>query len=122
MARSRSFRRWTLALWVACVLAATGGHPDRPGHTAAENAAPAAVGALSASADAAVLPARLADEVRSAAQSAPLRVIVLAAVLAALAGLPPLLRRPSPAAGRGRQPLRARRYAIALRAPPVQFA
>ena len=70
----------------------------------------------------AVLPARVAGEVRAAGQVAPLRVLVLAAVLALLVGLPAVIRRGSVATGRDSRPLRTRRHAIALRAPPLQFA
>ena len=54
--------------------------------------------------------------------AAPLRILVLAAVLAVFVGLPPVLRRRTVAPGREFQPLRARRHTIALRAPPLRFA
>lgn len=80
------------------------------------------MGVLSQTADAAVLPAGIADDVRAAGQAAPLRVGVLAAFLGVLVGLPAVLRRRSSLGGNHSQPLRARRHTIALRAPPLQFA
>lgn len=122
MARSRTLRLWTLALWGVCLLAATTVHlAGAEGHRGPETP-PAAVGVLSQTADAAVLPARIADDVRAAGQAAPLRVVVLAAVLAVLVGLPAVLRRRAWFGGHDSQPLRARRHSIALRAPPLQFA
>ena len=122
MARSRNLRLWTLALWAVCLVAATTAHLYGPRDEAVAEAPAAAPGVLSQTSDAAVLPARIADEVRAAGQAAPLRVLVLAAVLAVLVGLPAVLRRRASAAGHGSQPLRARRHTIALRAPPLQFA
>ena len=121
MTRSQSFRLWTVALWALCVVAATGGLPESPGGAHPAGAAPAAVGVLAATADAAVLPAKVAGEVRVAAQGAPVRTLVLAAIVAVLGGLPAVLRRKAAVAGPTHRPLRARRHAIALRAPPLQF-
>ncbi|HEX2046477.1 MAG TPA: hypothetical protein VHF27_01855 [Acidimicrobiales bacterium] len=122
MARPSDLRPWGLALVALCLLAAggglTGGAPDRP----PEGAPEPAVAVLSAAADVAVLPARLVDDVRSAASAGPSRVVVLGAVLASLLGLPALVRGGAPPAGRGRRALRTRRHAIALRAPPLAFA
>jgi hypothetical protein len=111
-----------VALWGACLLAATGGHLASPRHALLALDTPAAVVGLTRAPDAAVIPARVADDVRAASQGAPLRLLLLTAVLAVLAGLPAVLRRRTSSPNRGRQPLRARRYAIALRAPPLQFA
>lgn len=123
MGRSRNLRLWTLALWAVCLLAATTAHVVGLRDQAVAEAPPAAIpGLLSQSSDAAVLPARIADEVRAAGQAAPLRVLVLAAVLAVLVALPAVLRRRTSAAGYESQPLRARRHTIAMRAPPLQFA
>ena len=69
-----------------------------------------------------MLPPRTADELRLSTSSTPLRVLVLAAVLAVLVALPPVRRETSPVAGRDGRPLRVRRYAISLRAPPPRFA
>ena len=121
MPKARDLRAWTVALWAACLLATTIGALGGPGDVAAGAGGPA-VGLVSQVPDAAVLPARLADEVRSAGQAAPLRVLVVAAVLALLVGLPAAQRRRAAAGGRGSQPLRARRHTIALRAPPLQPA
>ena len=121
MARSRNLRRWALALWGVCLLATTA-HLAGPRDEAVPRTLPAAVGVLSQTPDAAVLPARIADDVRAAGQGAPLRVLVLAAVLAVLVGLPAVLRRRTSAGAHNAQPLRARRHTIALRAPPLQFA
>src|SRR5688572_27834660 len=113
---------WMVALWGVCLLAATGGHLASPRHVMLAADAPAAVGVLTRAPDAAVIPVRVADEVRAASQAAPLRLLLLSAVLAALVGLPAVLRRRTSPADRSHQTLRARRYAIALRAPPLQFA
>ncbi len=122
MARSRNLRLWTLALWAVCLAAVTTAHLYGPRDEAVAGAPLAAPGVPSQPSDAAVLPARIADEVRAAGQAAPLRVLALAAVLALLLGLPAVLRRWTVAAGRESQPLRSRRHTIALRAPPLQFA
>ncbi len=122
VAGTRSPRRWTLALWGVCLLAAIAGQPGGQPSFASGSHAPAAVGVLSAPADDAVLPGRVSDEVRAAVHSAPLRTLALAAVLAPLLGIPALLRRRASAVCCAHQPLRTRRHAIALRAPPVQFA
>jgi hypothetical protein len=122
VARSRNFRRCALALWAACLLAATTAHLAGSQDEAVLRSLPAAVGVLSQTPDAAVLPARIADDVRAAGHATPLRTLVLAAVLAVLVGLPAVLRRRASAAGHDAQPLRARRHTIALRAPPLQFA
>jgi len=111
-----------LLLWGLCLLTATSAHLAGSGEEAAPPMLPAAVGVLAQTADAAVLPARIADDVRAAGQAAPLRTVVLAAVFAVLLGLPAVLRRRSTAAGHDAQPLRSRRHTIALRAPPLQFA
>jgi hypothetical protein len=120
--RARSFRLWTVALWALCLLAATGSLTESSHPAAAALGSRAAVGVLSAAADPAVLPAKAVDEIRVAAQSAPLRILVPAAVVAMLVGLLAALRRRSPATGPMPRPLRARLHAIALRAPPLQFA
>jgi len=122
VARSRNLPRWTFALWAVCLLATTTAHLGGPHEAATAGAPPAAVGMVSQAPGAAVLPARTSDEVRSTGQAAPLRVLVLAMVLALLLGLPAVRRRRLPAGGHGAQPLRARRHTIALRAPPLQLA
>jgi hypothetical protein len=122
VARSRNLRLWAVAVWALCLLAATAGRPGGSGHPEPHRTSPAAVGALSAAADAAVLPPRVADELRVASSGAPLRVIVLAAVLALLVALPAVLRRTSNAGQPEEQPLRSRRHVISLRAPPLRFA
>ena len=123
MARSRINRRWTFALWAFCLLAATAGPLTGAGPAATPTAAaPAAVGMLSATADPAVLPARIGDDVRAATHNTPLRGLLLAALLGSLLALPAALRRRASAFQRDHRPLRARRHAIALRAPPLQLA
>lgn len=121
MTRPRDVRHWGLAVFALGLLAAgaglTGG---APAPVPAGVPQPAAA-VLSPTTDVAVLPGRLVDEVRAAA-SAPSRAVVLGALLGSVLGLPALLRRTSPPAGRGPRPLRTRRYAIALRAPPLRFA
>ena len=111
-----------LALWGVCLLAATGGHLASPRDAIPAAEMPAAVGVLTGAPDAAVIPGRVADEVRAAGHGAPLRLLVVNAVLAVLVGLPAVLRRRMTSAGHDHRPLRARRHAIALRAPPLQFA
>ena len=113
---------WTVALFAVCLLAATRGASEGADVSATVLGSPAAVGALSATADPAVLPAGVADEVRGVPPSAPLRVLVPAAVIAVLLGLPAALRRRSSTGGRVPRPLWARRHAITLRAPPLTFA
>jgi len=105
-----------------CFLAAIAGQPGGSRPPTSGGQPPTAVGVLSSAADDAVLPARISDEVRAATHGAPLRTLVLAAALAVLLDLPALLRRRASAAERAHQPLRARRHAITLRAPPLQFA
>jgi hypothetical protein len=83
---------------------------------------PAAVGALSAAADPAVLPAKVTDDVRAATSHTPLRGLVLAALLTAAVALPAAFRRRASAFRRDQRPLHSRRSAIALRAPPLQLA
>jgi hypothetical protein len=122
VAPSRNLRLWALVLWGVCLLTATTAHLAGPGDEAVLRTLPAAVGILSQAQDAAVLPARIADDARAAGHAAPLRIVVLAAVLAVLLGLPAVLRRRIAAAGHDTQPRRARRHTIALRAPPLQFA
>lgn len=122
MARGRRLRRWGLALWAVCLLGATSAHLGAPVQTVAAGAPPAAVGVVSQTSDAALLPARVAGELHAASQAAPLRTLVVAAVLALLVGLPAVLRRRHAVDGGGTQPLRNRRHTIALRAPPLQFA
>jgi hypothetical protein len=110
-----------LALWTLVLVSTAGGQADG-GHRPVTGAPPpAVVGALSAASDAAVVPPRAADELRVAATASPLRILVVAAVLAVLVGLPAVLRRSPAAVGGGSRPLRARRYAITLRAPPLQL-
>ena len=119
MARRRSLRPWGLALIAVCVVVAGDGSSEGAGSTA-RAAQPRPVAAvLSATADVAVLPARVVDEVRSAGAAAPSQVVALGAVLTALLGLPGLSRRTAPAVGHGRPPIRSRRHSIALRAPPT---
>ncbi len=111
-----------LALWGVCLVAAAGSHLASPRYTTAAAEIPAAVSVLTGGPDAAVIPARVADEVRATSHGAPSRLLVLSAVLAVLVGLPAVLRRRMSSAGRDHRPLLARRHTIALRAPPLQFA
>ena len=122
MGRPRIPRLVGVALWALCLVATASGQVDGD-HRRIDGAPPsAAVGVLSAAGDAAVVPPRAADELRVAATGAPLRIVLLVAVLAVLVGLPAVLRRTAAAGSRASQPLRARRYTIALRAPPLQLA
>jgi hypothetical protein len=122
LGRSRNLGVWAFTLWGICLLAASGGPLAGTDRLASSNVLPAAVGVLSQAPDAAIIPARIAAEIRAGGATAPLRVLVIAAVLAMLAGLPAILRRRTAAPGSEHRPLRARRHTIALRAPPLRFA
>ena len=122
VARSRNLRLWAGGLWAFCLLATTAAQPGDAGDPVTKAAPPAAVGLLSARSEAAILPPRAADELRLSSSGVPLRILVLAGVLAALVALPTVLRQTSSTGSRGKQPLRSRRYAIALRAPPLRLA
>jgi hypothetical protein len=113
---------WLLAFWGVCLLSAASGHLADPRHTIPTAEIPAAVGVLTGGPDAAVIPARVVDDVRAISHGAPLRLLLLSAVLAVLVGLPAVLRRRMTSAAGGHEPLRSRRHTIALRAPPLQFA
>lgn len=121
MARSQTARVWTLAVSALCLLAAAAGHLSGPGDALSRTTAPVAVGILSSAPDAAVLPARISEEVRVNAQISTSRLLVLVAALAVLVGLPAAMCHRATVAGRDDKRLRARRHAIALRAPPLQF-
>ena len=121
MGRPRMLRLVSVALWALCLVATASAQVDGGRHPVTGAPPLAAVGVLSAAADAAVVPPRAGDELRGVATGASLRILVLAAVLAVLVGLPAVLRRASAACGRASQPLRARRYTITLRAPPLQL-
>ena len=122
MARSRILRVWTLGLLALCLLAATAGHLSGPSDSASGTTSPSAVGILSPAADAAVLPAKVADEIRVSTHFSTARMLVWIAVLAVLVGLPAVVRRRAAVAGSDHRRLRARRHAISLRAPPLQLA
>ena len=111
-----------LALWALCLVSTAVAHGPRTHHPATGTPPPAAVGVLSATADPAVVPPLAADELRVAATGGPLRLLVLLAALAGLVRLPAVLRRRLVETGLASKPLRSRRYAIALRAPPLQLA
>jgi hypothetical protein len=112
-----------IALWALCVLAATAGHAGGTGRTAVSHRLPpAATGILSPAADPAVLPARITDDVRAATQGGGLRALAIAAVFAALVGVPATRRCGASAEGHQQRPLRTRRHSIVLRAPPPQLA
>ena len=121
MARSRTLGVWTLGLLALCLLAATGGHLSGRSAVSATTS-PSAVGIMSPAADAAVLPAKVADEIRVSTHFSSARMLVWVAVLAVLVGLPAVMRRRAAAAGSEHRRLRARRHAISLRAPPLQLA
>ena len=120
MTRSRTVGVRTLALWALCLVAATAGHVSRD--AVSSHATSPAVGILAPAADVAVLPAKLADDIRVSAHFSTSRALVLVAVLALLIALPAVMRRRAAVAGRDKQRLRIRRHAIALRAPPLQLA
>ena len=122
MARSRTVGVWALALWALCLVAATAGHVSGPRDAVSGHATSPAVGILAAAADGAVLPAKVADDIRVNAHFSASRTLALTAVPALLIALPALMRRRAAVAGQDHQRLRARRHAIALRAPPLRFA
>jgi hypothetical protein len=105
-----------------CLLAAAGGAVQGRPRNHSAGATSATVGVLSTTADPAVLPARIADDVLVASQSAPNRLLLLAAVISVLAGLPAASRRGASATVPDSRPLRARGRTVALRAPPRLFA
>lgn len=122
MTRSRILRVWTLGLLALCLLAATAGHLSGPADSVSATASPSAVGIVSPAADPAILPAKVADEIRVGAHFSTARMLVWIAVLAVLVGLPAVVRRRIAAAGSDHRRLRARRHTISLRAPPLQLA
>ncbi len=122
MARSRTVGVRALALWAVCLVAATGSHISGPRDAVTSHATSPAVGILAAAADVAVLPAKVADDIRVSAHFSTSRALVLMAVLALPIALPAVMRRRAAVAGRDHQRLRTRRHVIALRAPPLQFA
>ena len=122
MSRTRDLRLLGLALCGLALVAAGAGLAGGPAPSLYGGLAQRAAAVPSPSVDAAVLPARVVDEVRSARSAAPSRVLVPGAVLASLVGLPALVGRTSPAAGSRRPDVRTRRHAIALRAPPLRSA
>lgn len=122
MARAAGSRRWALALWALCLVAAAG-HLGGPATTAAPtDSATASVGMPVPAAGAAVLPATVVEEAPAATQGPPLRLPFPLALVGALLTLPAGARRRAAVVGPAHRPLRARRHAIALRAPPLQFA
>lgn len=123
MARSRTLRSWALALWGVCLLAALTSAPGAADGPERERPPRTATAGLAGASDAALLPARLADGARVATLSGgTLRIVALLAVLAALAASPAARRGRASAASAGYRVLRARRHAIALRAPPLRPA
>lgn len=122
MARSRTVGVWALALWALCLVAATAGHISGPRDAVSSHATSPVEAILAPVADVAVLPAKVADEIRVSAHFSTSRVLVPMAVLALLIAPPALMRRRAAGAERDHQRLRTRRHAIALRAPPLQFA
>ena len=113
---------WTLGLLALCLMAAGAGHVSGPSDSVSATASPSAVGIMSPATDAAVLPAKVADELRVGTHFSTARMLVWVAVLAVLAGLPAVVRRRAAVAGTDHRRLRARRHTISLRAPPLQLA
>ena len=118
MARSPHLRLWAVALWAMCLVGAGAGHAYGGDQPASGETPFAAISVLHPSADPAVLPARAAEELRTATQLVPLRTLLVGGMLAALVGLlAAVWQRSLRPEGGGRAPL-ARRHAIRLRAPP----
>ena len=118
MARSRYLRLWAVALWAMCLVGAGAGHAMGDGEAAAGGAPLSAISVLQPADDPAVLPARAAEELRSATQLGPLRTLLVVGMLAALVGLSASPWRRSLRPEGCRPALLARRHAIRLRAPP----
>ena len=112
---------WTLGLLALCLMAAGAGHLSASSDSVSAASPPSAVGIMSPAADAAVLPAKVADEIRVSTLSTA-RMLVWVAVLALLVGLPAVVRRRAAVSGSDHRRLRARRHTISLRAPPLQIA
>ena len=122
MTGPRHIRWWTLAVWGLLLLATVAAEPRSTDHPDRQPPARASAG-LAGTNHAALLPARLPDDVRVAAQAGgSSRALILAATLAAILGVPALHPRHGSGGERGRRQLQARRYAIALRAPPRRLA
>ena len=121
MTGPRTLRWWAAVAWALCLVAAAA-EPRAADHRSHA----AAVTGTTIAADSshpAVLPARVADDVRMAAQTGgSSRTLVVAAVLTALLGVPAARRRRGSAGETDHRLLQTRRYAIALRAPPLRLA
>ncbi len=113
---------WTLGLLALCLLAAGAGHLSGPSDAVSATTSPSAVGIMSPAADAAVLPAKVADEIRVSKHVSSARMLIWIAVLAVPVGLAAGVRRRAAVTGSDHRRLRARRHAISLRAPPLQLA
>ena len=122
MARSRILGVWTLGLVALCLIAAGAGHLSPSSDSVSAASPPSAVGIMSPATDAAVLPAKVADELRVGTHLSTSRMLVWGAVLAVLVGLPAVVRRRAAVSGSDHRRLRARRHTISLRAPPLQIA
>ena len=123
MARAARSRAWALALWAVCLVAAGAGHLVGPaGSAVPTDSSGASIGMLAPVTGAAVLPAIVAEEAPAATHGAPARLFFPLALLGALVTVAAGARWRPAAGGRTSRPLRARRHAIALRAPPLQFA
>ena len=123
MARSPSLRLWAVALWAMCLVGAGAGHTSGGAQVGAGGDPLAAISVLQPAADPAVLPARAAEELRTAAQLVPLRTLLVVGLLAAIVGLFAAVRQGSLRPEGCRRALLARRHAIRLRAPPrLRFA
>lgn len=122
MARAVGSRRWALALWALCLLAGAAGHLGAsPTASAPTDTSTASVGMPAPATRTAVLPATVVEEALAATPGPPLRLPFPLALLGALLTLPAGARRRAAAVGPAHRPLRGRRHAIALRAPPLQF-
>jgi hypothetical protein len=118
----RSLRSWAAVAWALCLVAAAA-EPRAADHRSSQAAAVTGTTIAADSTHPAVLPARVADDVRMAAQTGgSSRTLVPAAVLAALLGVPAARRRRGSAGETDHRLLQTRRYAIALRAPPLRLA
>jgi hypothetical protein len=119
--RPRPLRLWAVALWALCVVAATGSVARNQAPAFSPGTAHATVATSAAGSDPAVLPAKVVDEVGSPAHTTPLRMPLMAAVVAGLAGVAAVVRSRGSTEDSRHRPLRARRHTIAVRAPPLQF-
>jgi hypothetical protein len=113
---------WAFGVWALCLVAGTAGHIGHDRTASGRHAPLAAAAILDPAGDHAVLPARVAGEVRVADHAGPARGLMVAAILAMLVGGSAAIRGRGAPGGTEVRNLRIRRHDIALRAPPLRLA